>query len=314
MKKLSALLALCLMMLLPQASFGAYPEKPITMLVPYSAGGNVDMIARGLAPALEELLGTKILVSPTPGAGGAIAIGKLLKEKADGYTLLIGNNTSFTMRPFMQKVRYSDKDVVPVCGVALPIHILGANKDGDFSSLDEMVAFAKKNPGAVSIAQLGRAGLHEIMVLMMMRELGIELKQVPFNSGPEQVSALRGKHVQLLVTDNYNPEILPLASFNNECKAIYPNTKSFAEQGKPELGRLLNVYSIFAPAGTPAEVIKTFRDAVRKAVTSEQFQTVAKNLRIPAQFMEAEELASVMASDMKIMKELGDAGAYKAVK
>ena len=313
MKKLSIVLSL-FALLVHGTVFGAYPEKPVTMLVPYSAGGNVDMIARGLAPALEEELKGKIVVSPTPGAGGAVAIGKMLQSKADGYTLLIGNNTSFSMRPFMQKVRYSAEDVIPICGVALPIHILGTSKDSGFASLEEMIAAAKKNPGTVSIAQLGRAGLHEIMALMLMKELDIKLKQVPFNSGPEQVSALRGKHVDLLVTDNFNSEIRPLASFNDDCKAIYADTKSFAELGHPALGKLLNVYSIYAPAGTPAENIEIFRNAVRKAVTSEKFLTVANNLRIPAYFMEAEDLAKVIASDMKIMKELGDAGAYKPAK
>ena len=297
MKRFWQLLILCLA-LMPCGAFAGYPEKPITLLVPYTAGGNVDMLARGLAPALEEELGVKIIVTPTPGAGGMVATMKMLQSKPDGYTLLIGNQTIFAMRPFMQKTRFKAGAVTPVCSVALPVHVLGVNKDGAYKTLDDVIAAAKARPGMVSVALLGRGGLHEIMAVMVMRELGIDLKFVPFNSGPEQVTALRGGHVDLIITDNYNPDILPVASFNDDCKAIYPETKSFKEQGYPRLGSLLNVYSLYAPVGTPKEAVERFAQAVRKAVASPQYVTVAENLRVPPDFIDAGQLAERIRSDI----------------
>ena len=276
MKRFWQLLILCLA-LMPCGAFAGYPEKPITLLVPYTAGGNVDMLARGLAPALEKDLGVKIIVTPTPGAGGMVATMKMLQSKPDGYTLLIGNQTIFAMRPFMQKTRFEAGAVTPVCSVAL----------------------------------LGRGGLHEIMAVMAMRELGISLKFVPFNSGPEQVTALRGEHVDLIITDNYNPDILPVASFNDDCKAIYPETKSFKELGYPRLGSLLNVYSIYAPVGTPEEAVGRFAQAVRKAVASPQYVTVAENLRVPPDFIDAGQLAERIRSDIALMQELKKSGAIE---
>lgn len=310
MKRSWQLLILCLA-LMPCGAFAGYPEKPITLLVPYTAGGNVDMLARGLAPALEEELGVKIIVTPTPGAGGMVATMKMLQSKPDGYTLLIGNQTIFAMRPFMQKTRFKAGAVTPVCSVALPVHVLGVNKDGAYKTLDDVIAAAKARPGMVSVALLGRGGLHEIMAVMVMRELGIDLKFVPFNSGPEQVTALRGGHVDLIITDNYNPDILPVASFNDDCKAIYPETKSFKEQGYPRLGSLLNVYSLYAPVGTPKEAVERFAQAVRKAVASPQYVTVAENLRVPPDFIDAGQLAERIRSDIALMQELKKSGAIE---
>lgn len=310
MKRFWQLLILCLA-LMPCGAFAGYPEKPITLLVPYTAGGNVDMLARGLAPALEEDLGVKIIVTPTPGAGGMVATMKMLQSKPDGYTLLIGNQTIFAMRPFMQKTRFEAGAVTPVCSVALPVHVLGVNKGGTYKTLDDVIAAAKARPGMVSVALLGRGGLHEIMAVMAMRELGISLKFVPFNSGPEQVTALRGEHVDLIITDNYNPDILPVASFNDDCKAIYPETKSFKELGYPRLGSLLNVYSIYAPVGTPEEAVGRFAQAVRKAVASPQYVTVAENLRVPPDFIDAGQLAERIRSDIALMQELKKSGAIE---
>lgn len=310
MKRFWQLLILCLA-LMPCGAFAGYPEKPITLLVPYTAGGNVDMLARGLAPALEEDLGVKIIVTPTPGAGGMVATMKMLQSKPDGYTLLIGNQTIFAMRPFMQKTRFEAGAVTPVCSVALPVHVLGVNKGGTYKTLDDVIATAKARPGMVSVALLGRGGLHEIMAVMAMRELGISLKFVPFNSGPEQVTALRGEHVDLIITDNYNPDILPVASFNDDCKAIYPETKSFKELGYPRLGSLLNVYSIYAPVGTPEEAVGRFAQAVRKAVASPQYVTVAENLRVPPDFIDAGQLAERIRSDIALMQELKKSGAIE---
>ena len=310
MKRFWQLLILCLA-LMPCGAFAGFPEKPITLLVPYTAGGNVDMLARGLAPALEEELGVKIIVTPTPGAGGMVATMKMLQSKPDGYTLLIGNQTIFAMRPFMQKTRFKAGAVTPVCSLALHVHVLGVNKDGAYKTLDDVIAAAKARPGMVSVALLGRGGLHEIMAVMVMRELGIVLKFVPFNSGPEQVTALRGGHVDLIITDNYNPDILPVASFNDDCKAIYPETKSFKEQGYPRLGSLLNVYSLYAPVGTPKEAVERFAQAVRKAVASPQYVTVAENLRVPPDFIDAGQLAERIRSDIALMQELKKSGAIE---
>lgn len=298
---------------LPLVSHAAsYPEKPITLIGPYSAGGNVDMLARGLAGPLEELLGVKIVVTPMPGAAGMTATMKMLQSPPDGYTLMIGNQTTFAMRPFMQKTRFAPGEVTPICGVALPIHILGVNKEGKYKTLDEVIAAAKAAPGTISVAQLGRAGLHEIMAIMTMRELGIKLKQVPFNSGPEQVTALRGGHVDLIITDNYNTDILPLASYNDDCKSVYPNTKSFKELGYPKQGALLNVYSIYAPVGTPPEIVQKISEAAKKAITSEQFKKVADNLFVPPNYLTAEQLSQRIKEDIALMEALTKEGAIKA--
>lgn len=240
-----------------------------------------------------------------------VATMKMLQSKSDGYTLLIGNQTIFAMRPFMQKTRFEAGAVTPVCSVALPVHVLGVNKGGTYKTLDDVIAAAKARPGMVSVALLGRGGLHEIMAVMAMRELGISLKFVPFNSGPEQVTALRGEHVDLIITDNYNPDILPVASFNDDCKAIYPETKSFKELGYPRLGSLLNVYSIYAPVGTPEEAVGRFAQAVRKAVASPQYVTVAENLRVPPDFIDAGQLAERIRSDIALMQELKKSGAIE---
>ena len=286
-----------------------YPSKPITIIVPYTAGGNVDMLARGIAPVLEEELGVKLVITPTPGAGGTVGTMKMLQSKPDGYTLVLGNQTTLSMKPFLQRTRFELGGATSVCGIALPIHILGTQKGGKFASLDAVIQEAKKNPEKVSVAILGRGGFHEVLALVTMRELGIKLKMVPFNSGPEQVAALRGGHVDLIVTDNYNPEIAVLASYNNEFKDVYPEAKSFKEMGYPRLGTLYNVYSFYAPIGTPQEVVDVFSAAVRKAIDSEQYMAVSENLHIPASFVSADELRRQIDSDIAIMRELKNSGA-----
>lgn len=286
----------------------AYPDRPITVIVPYTPGGNVDMLARGIAPAIEEELGVKLIITPTPGAGGTVGTMKMIQSRPDGYTLLIGNQTTLSMKPFLQKTRFKLGGAPPICGIALPIHILGTSDSKRFPSLEAFSAEARKNPEQVSVAILGRGGFHEVLAIEVMRELGIKLKMVPFNSGPEQVAALRGGHVDSIITDNYNTEISILASFNNDYKDTYPDAKSFSELGYPNLGKLFNIYSFYAPLGTPQEVVDTFAAAVKKAITSEQFLAVSKNLHIPAEYLTAEDLRKQIESDIAIMQDLKKSG------
>ena len=260
------------------AAADKYPTRPVTVIVPYPPGGNADVMLRVLSEALEKELGEDVVVNPTPGAGGVTGVQKALTSRPDGYTVLVAAQTSITIPSQVRKLRFEWDTPIYLATIAAPAMYIGTKREGArFTTFDGFIKEAKAHPGELNMAQVGKAGTHQVAMLRIKKEFGVDFKSIPFNGGPPTVAAVLGSHADALVTDNYNDAILPLV-LTGEPSPHYPGVKTLTELGYPQLAAGVN-YIVAVPPGTPEPIMKTLEDAFAKAVKSPKYQDVLTHLR-----------------------------------
>ncbi len=266
--------------LAPVAAVAAdeYPSRPISIIVPYPPGGNADVALRALAEDMEKDLGVPVKVNPTPGAGGATGIQKAMGSRPDGYTILVSAQSSITIPSELRNLRFKWDTPRYVATIAAPAMYIGANAENkDITSFDAMIAKAKSEPGTLNIAQVGKTGLHQVTVLRMKKQLGIDIASIPYNGGPPTVAAVLGGHADLVITDNFNPAIKPLA-MTGEPSPHYEGVKSLTELGYPEIAAGVN-YIVGLPPKTPDELAEKVEAMMAKAVKSAKYQEILASLK-----------------------------------
>lgn len=250
-----------------------YPSRPISIVVPYPAGGNADIALRIFAEGLEKELGTPVVVTPTPGAGGITGTQKVLSSKPDGYTVLVMAQSGITVPTQTRKLRYTWETPAYFATIAAPSTYIGVDaKNEKIKTFADLVSEAKKAPGDLNGAIIGRGGLYEVIVLLMSKEIGINVKTLPFNGGPPTVAAVLGGHADFLITDNYNAALRPLV-MTGVPSPHYPDVKSFTQLGYPNLNIGVN-YIAAAPNGTPEPILNKLEAAFEKAAKAPKYQEV----------------------------------------
>jgi len=241
----------------------AYPNKPIKFVVPYSAGGLPDTVARIFAQHLSERLGQSVVVDNKPGANGVVAATVIASSPADGYTFLVTDGSMFSINPAIYKNLSYDykRDFMPVSLAArAPLYLAVHPKTG-VNTLQEFVALAKSKPGALNYGSSGIGSSHHLTMEAMKAALGIDLVHVPFKGSALSVPALIGGQVDVAFS------ALPsLAGFvkDNRVKLLATNaaTRSANEPGVPAIAELIPgfdfsvVVGVLAATGTPAAAIE----------------------------------------------------------
>ena len=241
---------------------GAYPTKPITMVVPFPPGGPTDLVARVLAQKIGEQMGQSVLVDNRGGANGNIGAAYVAKAPADGYTILY-NTSSITLSPSLYKnVPYDvSKDFLPVASVAVVPLGLVVNPSVPANTVAEFVAYAKANPGKLSYGSAGNGNVTHLGAFQFVQANGLEATHVPYKgSAPADVDLVGGQ-IQFM-TDTVN-SVMPfvrdkrlkmLAVTTGKRMALFPDVPTLAESGMPgfEVGAWQGV---MAPAGTPPAVV-----------------------------------------------------------
>ncbi|MAO56098.1 MAG: hypothetical protein CMM61_10395 [Rhodospirillaceae bacterium] len=255
----------------PAPAKAAFPEKPITILVGYGAGGMTDVSTRILAEKLEKILGVDIIVENKPGAGGTLAWAALLERPADGYTI-----TSFGSSAYVTAVMLDRKigleDFSPIGRFMVQQRVLFARKDMPFKTLEDMMAYAKDKP--VTFAD-GGAYWAARSVEAFAKQFDLKIRLVPFRSGAEGSAAILGGHVAtaetgvgtgawLGATREGKLNILGVLSPGNLDEVGQPGVKSISEVGAKHLAEM--TYGYAAKAGTPADRMKILAAAVEKAL------------------------------------------------
>ena len=299
------LVVFCSLLVCPVFATAAdYPTKNITMIIPYPPGGNMDMSSRPLAAKLSEILGVKVIVQQVPGAAALSGSLKAITSKPDGYTILYGVHSVFSARPFLQPASRISIDMAePIGGAAAPMILFGVNKASPITSLDDFIAACKADPGKISVGQVGRMGTMEILNGQMSNVLDVQVKRVPFDGGGPLLAALLGNHLDAGFNDTYNPDFKALAVINTERGNYYPELKTFAELGYPEMD-IFTYYGLYAPKGTPEAIIKKLEAALEQAVKDPDFVEFCEKTRMLPMFKNAKELGELIAHDSAIIKDL----------
>lgn len=262
-----------------QTAAQAWPTRPITIVMPYAAGGPTDLVTRMLAQRMSESLGQPVVVSNAPGASTMIGAERVARSPADGYTLFIGSVTTFSNNPLMyRKIRYKVEDFAPVSMIARTPYTLTVSPTMPVRNFAEFIAYAKQRPGKVFNATTGIGATNQLLGQMLNGEAGIKMVDVPYKgSGPALLDVMGGQVDLLFDGINTSAQALKagkvrvLAVTSDRRSAAMPDVPTFAELGYPNMNASF-WYGLFAPAGTPAAIIDRLNAEVNAALRSEDIR------------------------------------------
>jgi tripartite-type tricarboxylate transporter receptor subunit TctC len=293
------LLAACVCLFVPMAA-GAqetYPNRAITMIVPFPPGGVADQTGRPLATALEKVLKQPIAVSNRQGAGGAVGMAAAASARPDGYTILMALS-SISIIPeadklFARQPAYTIGQFAPIALISADPTVLVVPEAAPWKSVADFVADAKKRPGEIAFSSSGVYGTLHMAMEMFATAAGIKLKHVPFSGGGPALTALLGNHVQALasgpgpvVPQIKAGKLRPLATWGAKRLAALPDVPTFQELGFKDVE--FYIWSgVFAPAKTPEPVLAKLREGVARAVEDGDFRAAMEKLETPVAYLDA---------------------------
>jgi tripartite-type tricarboxylate transporter receptor subunit TctC len=287
-------LACSLLISCAAAAQGSYPQKPIRLVVGFTAGGPTDLPARFIADRLGSALGQPVVVENRPGASGQIATQDVLSKAKDGYNLLFCTHFESINLATHKDVGYKLSDLAPISQVARYYYGVVAANEVPAKDWEGFVAYAKANPGKVNYAMLGRGSAQEILALELGKLTGIEMTGISYKGGADVMKDLLPGRVQLYVSPTL--AVLPLAKSGKlkllavtspERLPVAPDTPTLAEKGLPfvRFGWL----GICAPSGTPQPVISLLNRHIGAIVQSGEYrQMIEKAGSIPLSSTPAE--------------------------
>ena len=271
--------ALVAVLVFSSLSFGAYPEKPINLIVPWGAGGNADVQARILVEASKEFLKQPIIVTNKPGGATIPGLVESLQAPADGYTLIWIALPSVATQPYLKKTPFTFADFTPIVNVSENSMLLYVTKDSPWQTLDQFIAHAKENPVNVSCNGIG--ALPHLAGAELAMKSGAKMKFLPYESSAHAVVALIGKHMDAAIGHElqaftHGEQIRPLAVFENNRLKSLPDVPTAQEQGYNVVGYVRDGVAINKKA--PKEVVEVLGTAFRKAIESSKLkEDFAKN-------------------------------------
>ncbi len=274
-------IAISLALVLPTAPFCAYafPDKPIRMVVPYSAGGGADNTARVVAQKMGEILGQTVVIDNKPGAGGVIGADAVAKAAPDGYTVLY-DASAFAVNGALRKLPFDPAtDFIPISLVATAPQILVVPTTAPYKTLTEFITAAKKSPGKLTYASAGAGTGSHLAAEMFNEQARIELLHVPYKGGAPALTDVMGGQVAAYFGNTASTlqyvtggKLRALAVTSKTRLKALPNTPTLAESGMPEY-EVLEWNGVFLPKGTPQDRVQAIASAVQKAVADQGVRT-----------------------------------------
>jgi len=258
-----------------------YPNRPVRMIAPFAPGGPVDAVARVLAPKLSEALGQQFYVENHPGGSGNIGTALVAKAAGDGYTILVISSTLVVNPSLFAKLGFDTlTDLAPVTLVGVSPQVLLVHPSVPATNVKELVAWVKASPGQHSYAHAGLGTPGYLAGEMLKQAFGLDLVAVSFNGGGPAITATIGGHTPILYTSISTAaghikqgSVRALAVTSAERSPAFPGLPTIAESGVP--GYVAESwYGLYAPAGTPADVIARLNVSVARAVQSPAFKSL----------------------------------------
>jgi tripartite-type tricarboxylate transporter receptor subunit TctC len=268
-------IAFALAALSPCASQASdWPTRPVTIIVPFVAGGNTDMMARLAAERLSAKFGQPFVIENRGGAGGITGAAQVARSTPDGYTFLFGAGSQLVLAPLLQKVGYDlDKDLIPITEFGTGPQILGVKGDMPVNSLQEFIDYARARPGKLTYAGVGIQTVTAIAAGVLIARTGLEMTLVPYKGGVQAIGDLLAGHVDMYFGNA--SEMLPHLN-GGKIKLLAVATPSRIPQA-PDLPAVAETFPGFqfgswngfmAPAGTPKEIVDKLVEASIEAVNT----------------------------------------------
>ena len=269
----------CTLLFTSAAIAQAWPNKPIKAVVPFAAGSATDQIGRAFAAEMSKTLGQTIVVDNKPGVNGMLGADAVAKSAPDGYTILIGtNSTNAALKSLMKQLPYDqDTAFVPVAYMGSVPLIVAVNNDVPAKNLRELVDMAKAKPTVVTFASASTSQL--VSTEMLAGMAGIKMTNVPYKSGPAAMTDLIGGQVNMFTADFAvmlpqvkGGKIRGLAVTSSKRSAAIPELPTVNEALGLKDYELIAYFAVFAPAGTPADIVNKLNQAVNAAANSKEIQ------------------------------------------
>lgn len=304
------ILALCLIAPLMSAAQETFPNRPISVVVPFPPGGMADLSARPLASAMEQVLKQPVVVLNKPGASGAVGIQSAAHAKPDGHTIMVCL-VSFSTIPevdemFGRKPAYTRDQFVPIALLAADPPVLAVGAGAPWKSLKELVDDAKKRPGEIVYSHSGLYGPSHVPMEIMLHATGMKMRALPaVGGGPAMILVLGGNAGMwasppaMAVPHVQNQKMRVLASWGATRHPAFPDVPTLKE-----LGYDVEFYvwsGVFAPKATPEPVVATLRDAVKKAVSFPEFKTAMAKVQTPIAYLDAPEFQQFLEKDARML-------------
>ncbi|HXZ39050.1 MAG TPA: tripartite tricarboxylate transporter substrate binding protein [Thermodesulfobacteriota bacterium] len=315
MRNMLWLLAIGLMVLSPaQVQAQDFPKKPISLIVPYAAGGSTDVLARALAKLSAKHFPVQVMVVNQAGGAGIPGRVAVVNAKPDGYTLLFGYGSGEDLvTPHTMKIPYHQfKDLVPVCQISIVSLVLVVPSAHPAKSLKEFVDWAQKQNRQITGAVSTRGASVDITMQAIMKVAGVKAETIPFRGGAEAATAVLGGHTDF--AGNTPSEVLPhvkagrlriLAVCLRERDPIIPDIPTFMEQGF-DVFTMGAIRGIGAPKGTPGPIVDYLESNFKKVTDDPEFHSMAKEIFHPVMYRDRKVFLKNMTDGFEMYGQLID--------
>ncbi len=298
------------------AAAPAFPEKgkSIDIIVPYTAGGSADLVARLLAPGMEKELAIPVRVVNRPGASAQLGASELARAKKDGYTLGITNLPPVVLLYLNpdRKADFSRKDFQPLANLTADPHYVAVKADSPYKTMKDLIDAAKANPEKIKIATLGILGPEHLRIIQLQNLTGAKFANVNFDGVAASRTALLGGHIDVVFSTSAglggtikSGHVRLIGVMDNEPSSFAPDVKTLKSQG-------YNVRSILSipvslPAGTPKEIVNILSAAAKKAAETDEFKTKTAAVGATPRYMGPDELGAYwdeMEAELRALLEV----------
>jgi tripartite-type tricarboxylate transporter receptor subunit TctC len=283
----------------------AWPTKPIRLVAPFPPGSSIDIIARLLAEPMGRALGTTIVVENKPGAGGNLGVDSVVKAPKDGYTIGIGSRGPLAINPFLVSGMSYDpvKDVAPIAVFGSSAIVLWVRAESPAKTLQEFLAQAKAQPGKLNYASDGVGTTNHLGGEALKSAANVDIVHVPYKGTQEALTALLQGDVQIfpaglppLVGQWKAGKIRPLATAMKARDPQLPDVPTTSEAGVSG-AEMFAWFALFAPAGTPPEILGKLRDALGVAIAKPEVKERLVSLGITPQLSTPQEMAKLVQDE-----------------
>ena len=289
----------------------AYPTKPVKLVVPYMAGSPADALARVVADGMSKDLKQTIVVENRPGASGMIGMAQVAKAQPDGYTLALGSMDTQTINPWVyKKVPYKVDEFAPVAMLGSFNMFLVSGKNAEAKTGQAVIERAKQNPDKVSYGTWGVGSLAHLWGMRLEKSAGVKLFHVPFQGTPAAMQSMLAGQVDMIfllpnVAENMRKDgkVQIVGSTSEQRLPQYPQVPTLAEQGFTGFSGV-EWFAIYAPAKTPAQIIRTLNTSASKVLASPEVIQRIEGLSMKAEGGSPESLHATEVKDSAVWKEL----------
>jgi len=310
-RTLIAALTVSIVLAAAGVSHAAYPERPITLIVPFAAGGPTDIIARIVSTAFQKALGQSVIVDNRGGGGGNPGMAIAARAAPDGYTLLLTSTAIAVNQALYKSLPYDPiKDFVPICELVNAPNVLFVRAESDIKTVADLVARAKAAPGALNYSSPGAGTKSHLTAEQLKLRAGIDMVHIPYRGGGPATMAVLERTVDVgsvalapvepLIKDG---KFRALAVTGAERWFSLPDVPTMIEQGYP--GFVSDTFNaLFAPAGTPPEIVALLSKTSRAALATAEAREQAHRAGYQIVGGTPEQLAARLASEIPAVKEL----------